>query len=68
LTAYGDRLRAGHYDASNQPEPDPEPDPDALPGRHDALDELATARGVIFRGDKLTIADKQEQLKAALES
>jgi hypothetical protein len=68
MTAYGDRLRAGHYDASKQPEPEPQPDPDNLPARHDPLDELATARGVIWKGDNLTVAEKQEQLKAALES
>jgi hypothetical protein len=67
ITAYGDRLRAGHYNADTAPEPEPELDPDNLPSRHAALDELATARGVTFKGDNLTVADKQEQLAAALE-
>jgi hypothetical protein len=42
--------------------------PDELPARHAPLDELATARGIIWRGEELTVAEKQDQLKAALDS
>lgn len=67
MTTYRERLKAGHHDANNQ-QPEPAPDPDNLPSRHAALDELATARGVIWTSDKLSIADKQAQLKTALEA
>jgi hypothetical protein len=66
MTTYRERLKAGVHSADKQAD-EPELNPDDLPGRHAALDELATARGVIYRGDNLTIADKQEQLNAALE-
>jgi hypothetical protein len=48
--------------------PPTDPDPNALPARHAPLDELATARGIIWRGEELTVAEKQDQLKAALDS
>jgi hypothetical protein len=67
MTAYGDRLRAGHYAPNNQPQPDQELDPNKLPGRHADLDGIATARGITWSGEELTVADKQERLKAALE-
>jgi hypothetical protein len=64
LTTYRERLKAGHHDASKQ-QPEPDLDPDNLPSRHAALDELATARGVIWSSDFLSVADKQAQLKAS---
>jgi hypothetical protein len=67
MTTYRERLKAGHHDANNQPD-EPELNPDELPGRHQPLDELATARGVIWSGDKLTVEEKQQQLRDALAS
>jgi hypothetical protein len=68
MTAYRERLKAGVHDATKQPAEPAELNPDELPARHQPLDELATARGVIFTGDNLTVAEKQDQLKAALEA
>jgi hypothetical protein len=66
MTTYRERHLAGIHDANQQqPEPD-QPDPDNLPGRHAALDELATARGITWPNDNLTIADKQNQLREHL--
>jgi hypothetical protein len=71
MTTYRERLKAGHHDANNQPAEPAEPaqlNPDELPGRHAPLDELATARGIIWSHDELTVAQKQDELRAALES
>jgi hypothetical protein len=67
MTTYRERLKAGHHDADQAPAEPAELNPDELPGRHAPLDELATARGIIWQGDKLTVEEKQEQLRAALE-
>ena len=67
MTTYRERLKAGHHDASKAT-PSEDPDPDNLPGRHAALDELATARGVVFAVDKLTIEQKQAQIRESLTS
>jgi hypothetical protein len=67
MTTYRERLKAGVHDAAKQEDAAPaELNPDELPARHAQLDELATTRGVVFRGDNLTIADKQQQLRDAL--
>jgi hypothetical protein len=66
MTTYRERLKAGIHDANNQPAEPAQLNPDELPGRHAPLDELATARGIIWSSDNLTIADKQDQLRAAL--
>jgi hypothetical protein len=68
MTTYRERLKAGAHDANKQEAEPAELNPDELPGRHAQLDELATARGVVYRGDNLTIADKQQQLRDALQS
>jgi hypothetical protein len=65
MTTYRDRLKAGVHDANKQKADQPL-DPDNLPGRHAALDELATARGVVFTDDKLTIEQKQQQIRESL--
>jgi hypothetical protein len=66
MTTYRERLKAGVHDASKQADHQPaQVDPDNLPSRHAALDELATARGVIWSSDFLSVADKQAQLKAS---
>jgi hypothetical protein len=66
MTTYRERHLAGIHDANQQPVADEEPDPDNLPGRHAALDELATARGLIWSNDNLSVADKQAELAAHL--
>jgi hypothetical protein len=65
VTPYRDRLKSGQYKADKQTEATTV-DPDQLPSRHAALDELATARGVIWTGDKLTVEAKQQQIRDAL--
>ena len=65
MTTYRERLKAGLHDANRQPD-QPELDPNNLPGRHTALDQIATARGHTWQGDNPSIADKQEQLRAIL--
>lgn len=67
MTTYRERLKAGVHDAANAPQEPEELDPDNLPSRHAPLDQLATARGVVWQGDNPTVADKQAQLAAALE-
>lgn len=67
MTAYRDRLNAGHYattSSSGAAEPDdqPELDPDNLPGRHAALDQLAKDTGLTWSRDDLTVAEKQTEL------
>jgi hypothetical protein len=66
MTTYRERLKAGIHNANNQPDQPDQLNPDELPGRHAPLDELATARGIIWSNDNLTVADKQDQLRAAL--
>jgi hypothetical protein len=68
MTTYRERLKAGVHDAANANAEPAEINPDALPARHAPLDELATARGIVWANDELTVAEKQEQLKAALEA
>jgi hypothetical protein len=68
MTTYRERHLAGHHDANKQPAEEAAPDPNNLPGRHDTLDQLATARGLIWSSDKLTVADKQAELAAHLEN
>ena len=68
MTTYRERLKAGIHDADNaEATAPPELDPDALPARHAQLDRLATARGIVWNSSELTVAEKQDQLKAALE-
>jgi hypothetical protein len=68
MTTYRERHLAGIHDATKQPDPEPELTADNLPGRHTPLDELATARGVVWSADNLTITQKQNELRAALEA
>jgi hypothetical protein len=67
MTTYRERLKAGIHDAAQQ-QPEPELTADNLPARHAPLDELATARGIVWRNDELTVAEKQEQLRNALQA
>jgi hypothetical protein len=67
VTTYRDRHLAGVHDADKQQE-EPEFTADNLPGRHTPLDELATARGVTWSKDNLSVSEKQAELRAALEA
>lgn len=65
MTTYRERHLAGHYNADNQ-QAESELDADNLPSRHAALDDIATARGIIWAEDNLSVSDKQDQIRAAL--
>jgi hypothetical protein len=67
MTTYRERLKAGAHDANKQPDQPDELNPDELPGRHQPLDELATARGIVWANDQLTVAEKQQQLRDTLD-
>jgi hypothetical protein len=68
MTTYRERLKAGVHDAANANAEPAEINPDALPARHAPLDELATARGVTWSKDNLSVSEKQAELRAALEA
>jgi hypothetical protein len=66
MTTYRERLKAGIHSADNAEAEPAQLDPDALPGRHAQLDELATARGIIWNSSELTVAEKQDRLREQL--